>query len=363
MEAVNISVVVPIYNGERYLARLVDSILPQLSADIELILVDDGSTDKSGLICDAFSKSHAQIRTIHKCNGGICSARNAGIEQARGKYLSFVDADDYISTDTYAKVLEIIKKYNPDCIDFGWNYVGANGEITKHHHGFPKNVLLGKEIILNAILPPLLNIVPRTDSNFLADFVWNKIFKAEIIYKYNVRFDEKRRTWEDRPFLVEYLKYCNTFFSIDQYFYNYVYTPGSLSQQYSDDYFRLILANFRLYSALFGDCYNFSSKYVCQYWSKSIEKMIFRAMSESGNMDMTRDAVTSVLANPQVRQWFAERNATTSFEKSVTECLGVGRYADAWNYYRREYKNRSMSLWYRKTIQKIYTILRDTVRK
>lgn len=110
MEAVNISVVVPIYNGEMYLARLVDSILPQLSADIELILVDDGSTDKSGLICDAFSKSHPQIRTIHKCNGGICSARNAGIEQARGKYLSFVDVDDYISTDTYAKVLEIVKK-------------------------------------------------------------------------------------------------------------------------------------------------------------------------------------------------------------------------------------------------------------
>lgn len=176
METVSISIIVPIYNGERYLNRLVGSILPQLSADVELILVDDGSTDKSSLMCDEFSIEHAQIRTIHKRNGGICSARNAGIEQARGKYLSFVDVDDYISIGAYAKVLEVIEKYNPDCIDFGWNYVGANGEITEHHHSLPKNTMINAQTIDESILPPLLNLTPRTDGNFISDFVCNKVF-------------------------------------------------------------------------------------------------------------------------------------------------------------------------------------------
>lgn len=363
METVSISIVVPIYNGERYLQKLVGSILPQLSDDVELILVDDGSTDKSSLMCDEFSIEHAQIRTIHKRNGGLCSARNAGIEQARGKYLSFVDVDDYISIGAYAKVLEVIEKYNPDCIDFGWNYVGANGEITEHHHSFPKNVLLDAQTIYRTILPPLVNVIPRTDSNFLGDYVWNKIYKVEIIQKNNVRFDETRRTWEDRPFLVEYLRYCDTFFSIDQHFYNYIYAPGSLSQQYSDDYFRLILANFRLYSTMFGEYYNFSAQYVCQYWSQSIENMVFRALVQSDNLDVTRDIVISTLADPQVRQWFSERNTTTSFEKRITECLSNEQYADAWNYFRREYKNRSMSSWYRKAIQKIRITLHTAIRK
>ena len=363
METVSISIIVPIYNGERYLNRLVGSILPQLSADVELILVDDGSTDKNSLMCDEFSIEHAQIRTIHKRNGGICSARNAGIEQARGKYLSFVDVDDYISIGAYAKVLEVIEKYNPDCIDFGWNYVGANGEITEHHHSLPKNTMINAQTIDESILPPLLNLTPRTDGNFISDFVCNKVFKMQIIREHGVRFDETRRTWEDRPFLVEYLKHCDTFFSIDQCLYNYVYTPGSLSQQYSDEYFRLILANFRLYSALFGKRYDFSAQYVCQYWSQSIENMIFRALAQSDNMDMTKNVVISTLADPQVRQWFAERNTTTGFEKSIAECLEDERYSDAWNYFRCEYKNRSMSLWRKRTCKKIRNILHNTVKK
>lgn len=363
METVSISIIVPIYNGERYIKRLAGSILPQLTCDTELVLVDDGSTDKSGLICDALSMEHAQVRTIHKRNGGICSARNTGIEHARGKYLSFVDVDDCVSLGTYDRVQEVIEKYNPDCIDFGWNYVGVSGETTEHHHNFPKNVLLDTITIREEILPPLLNLKPHTIGNFISDFVCNKIFRAQIIRENKLRFDETRRTWEDRPFLVEYLKYCGTFFSIDQCLYNYIYTFGSLSQQYRDDYFRLILANFRLYSTMFGKDYDFSTQYVCQYWSKSIENMVFRALAQSDNMDMTRGVVLSTLADPQVRHWFAERNTSTSFEKSITECLGDERYLDAWNYFRKEYKNRNISLWYRNAIQKIRATLHIIVRK
>ena len=98
-----VSIIVPIYNGEKYIDRVVNSILPQLNKKLELILVDDGSTDSSGSICDTYAEKDDNIRTVHKTNGGVSSARNAGIAAARGDYLSFVDADDYIAENAYLK--------------------------------------------------------------------------------------------------------------------------------------------------------------------------------------------------------------------------------------------------------------------
>ena len=96
-----ISIIVPVYKVEKYLKKCVDSILAQTFSDFELILVDDGSPDNSGRICDDYAKKDARVRVVHKQNGGLSSARNAGIEVAKGKYLGFVDSDDYIAEDMY----------------------------------------------------------------------------------------------------------------------------------------------------------------------------------------------------------------------------------------------------------------------
>ncbi|EME8139564.1 glycosyltransferase, partial [Enterococcus faecium] len=96
-----ISIIVPIYNVEQYLRKCVDSILAQTFTDFEVILVDDGSPDNSGAICDEYAKLDSRVRVIHKENGGLSDARNAGIEIAKGKYLGFVDSDDFIDKDMY----------------------------------------------------------------------------------------------------------------------------------------------------------------------------------------------------------------------------------------------------------------------
>ena len=142
MDDIIISVIVPIYNGEKYIHRVVDSILPQLNNAVELILVDDGSTDASSSLCDTYAEEYTTIQVVHKANGGVSSARNAGIEAARGGYLSFVDADDYISPNAYSHLLEVIQAYHPDCIDFGWNYVNSHGEQTSNLHRLEKGSVI-----------------------------------------------------------------------------------------------------------------------------------------------------------------------------------------------------------------------------
>lgn len=105
-----ISVIVPIYNVEKYLARCVDSIVNQTYKDFELILVDDGSPDNSGKICDEYAKKDSRIKVVHKKNGGLSDARNAGMAVATGEYISFIDSDDYVSDDFFECLLDVMNK-------------------------------------------------------------------------------------------------------------------------------------------------------------------------------------------------------------------------------------------------------------
>ena len=106
-----ISVIVPVYNVEQYLPRCVESILAQTYENLEILLVDDGTKDNSGAICDAYARQDARVKAIHKKNGGLSSARNAGIDAATGEYLSFVDSDDWIEPDMYEKMMALMEKY------------------------------------------------------------------------------------------------------------------------------------------------------------------------------------------------------------------------------------------------------------
>ena len=121
-----ISVIVPVYKVERYLARCVDSILNQTYGNLEVILVDDGSPDNSGAICDDYARKEPRIRVIHKENGGLSSARNAGIEIARGEYFGFVDSDDWIEPDTYETMLGLATKYDAKMVCAGRYDVDAD---------------------------------------------------------------------------------------------------------------------------------------------------------------------------------------------------------------------------------------------
>ena len=125
-----ISIVIPIYNVEKHLEKCLDSVLNQTYKNIELILADDGSTDRSGEICDRYAAKDSRIKIIHKANGGVCSARNAAFKYVTGDYITFIDSDDYIDSNTYSEIMEYMNEKNADACFFGWTREYESGKTS-----------------------------------------------------------------------------------------------------------------------------------------------------------------------------------------------------------------------------------------
>lgn len=355
MRNVLISVIVPVYNGEKTIKRCVESLLNQTYNNIEIILVDDGSTDGTGKICDSYALKYNNIRKVYKENGGLSTARNFGMRYAMGEYISFVDADDFLELETYEKVCAVIQEKNPDLIDFGWKYINDWNEVTYNLNGLEKEKLLDKKTIENDILPPLLNL-KKDSKNFVYDFVTNKIFKRSIIQNENVYFDEKRRTWEDRIFLVQYLKYCNSYYSINECFYNYVSTDNSLSRRYDLQYLEIILANYKKYYEWFGANYNFHTQYVYDYWCKSIENMVIRSLKEKRNREIIINNIQKVLSEQQVIIWYKNRKPVNEFEAKTSELMLAGNIQEAVKIYKDAAKKQIKQERWNAIKAKIYSL-------
>lgn len=347
-----ISVIIPIYNAGKYLDKAIESVLRQ---GVEVILVNDGSTDSSFFICNKYAEKNDNVKVIHQENRGVPTARNAGIRNATGKYISFLDADDYVNADAYEQIRHVISKYNPDCIDFGWNYVNECGEITSNLNGLEKNRVLGQEEIREIILPPLLNLV-NDNRNFIYDYSVNKIYKKEIIEKYDLYFDEKRRTWEDRVFLIHYLKYCKSFCSMDKCFYNYVSVPNSLSRRYDLHFFDIILQNYHQYVEWFGNQYDFDTQYVNNYWCHSIENMIYRSLREEKQKEQIRENVVRILKDEQVVKWYANRELENEQEALLSQLVVQGDVEGAISVYKNVVKGQKNQEKWNHIKAKIYAV-------
>lgn len=339
---IKFSIVIPIYNTESTIERCVDSVLKQTYRNVEIILVDDGSTDGSGAICDYYSQ-YGLVKVVHKVNGGLSSARNTGIAEASGEYLLFLDADDFLENNVCDSLNEaIITGGYPDCIDFGIKYVNSNNEDFINVNKLEKNSRFNKDYLLNFIIPSLLKI--KDDSNHnIWEFVWNKSFKLDIIRKFDIRFDESRRIWEDKPFLLNYLRFCNSYYSLDNCFYYYVNTVGSLSGRYDMQFFDIILANYYEYKEWYGDRYDFDTPYVNGYWCRSIEQMIFRSLEQSENKETIENNIISTLYNDTVKEWYKKRNPESKEEKKANELMNLGDVQAVLDFYKTCFINRQVS--------------------
>lgn len=173
-----ISIIVPVYNVEKYLNRCLDSILNQIFTDFELILVDDGSTDNSGIICDEYKTKDNRIKVIHKENGGLSSARNAGLDIARGRYIGFVDSDDFISKDMYQILYNEAEKNKADMIMCEFKKVDKNYEAINNNLYKKSDIkLLKKDEILEDMYSDMYDIYVVS---------WNKLYDKELFL--NLRF-------------------------------------------------------------------------------------------------------------------------------------------------------------------------------
>ena len=241
MEAL-ISIVVPVYNVEKYLTECVNSLLNQSYKNVEIILVDDGSTDNCPQICDGLAEKDSRIKVIHEQNAGLGMARNTGIEHATGKYIFFIDSDDYIDKDTVKLCYERAIEDNADVVLYGYNRVGENGAVISSSIPMPlRKRYAGKEII-DELLPDLIAKDPRAKT---ATNLWLSacgcMFRLDIIRDSQVRFvSEREIISEDSYFLLELYKNINCASIISKAFYNYRFNLSSLTHVYRADRFEKI---------------------------------------------------------------------------------------------------------------------------
>lgn len=185
-----VSVIVPVYNSEKCLSRCIDSILTQAFIDFELLLIDDGSIDKSGMICDEYAYNDERIKVFHKINGGASSARNLGLDKAKGQWIAFVDSDDYVYP-TFLSTYMLLCKDDADLYICGIiSDITSEEKITNASFDYIGNTQ-GALFLLNRCQMP--------------GSLCNKLFKRSIIEKYKIRLNESFKFKEDEEFLFRYM--------------------------------------------------------------------------------------------------------------------------------------------------------------
>lgn len=203
----DISIIVPVYNVEKYLKRCLDSIVNQSFNDFELILINDGSIDKSGIICDEYAQIDKRIKVVHKKNEGVSLTRNLGISIASGEYITFIDSDDWIEQDFLKKAIEYIKKNNVSILITGFVFEN-NKKIFNIFNGEKDEIFLNNEIKKEFL-----------KQNKFSWTVYDKFFKREIIKKY--KFDSRIKIGEDMLFCWQIFKNIEKIGYLPLYKYHY----------------------------------------------------------------------------------------------------------------------------------------------
>ena len=218
-----VSILIPVYNVENYLEKCLDSVISQTMNNIEIICVNDGSTDHSGEILEKYQKKDKRIIVVNKENGGLPSARNAGLEIARGKYIGFVDSDDYINSDMYEKMYRAAKKHDSDVVICGANIYPEE----PHADQWLYNCLSPKSRYYDKFEPDIL-----FQEQDMSPFLWRTMVSRRLIEKKNFRLDEEVQIGEDKAFQNKIYPYANSITVISDKLYNYCwYRPGSLMER------------------------------------------------------------------------------------------------------------------------------------
>lgn len=240
-----VSIIVPIYNVEKYLNRCMQSLLNQTLKDIEIIMVDDGSPDNCPKICDEYAAHDSRVKVIHKRNGGLSDARNAGLNAAQGEYVAFVDADDFTSDGAYEVLYSKAKETQADIVYAGFYYQHDDGTIEecfmvdrdcegeKEMSTFLGNMLYGNK--------------SKKETIWMS--VWNGIYRRKTIEDNNIRFrSEREYLSEDILFHTELIPLCNRIICVPIALYHYCYNGNSLTHSSFNP--TKIDSNFRLYEEL-----------------------------------------------------------------------------------------------------------------
>lgn len=217
-----ISIIVPVYNVEPYISECIESIIRQTYQNLQIILVDDGSEDRSGVICDKYAETDERVEVIHQRNGGLVAARKSGLNISRGEYVGFVDGDDYIEANMYEKLLEEIYESDADFVHSGFMIDGTrkvpftrrviNFSGTEEKENFVKTAIFGVD-------------------RYVAPSIWSKLFKRHIIIEGYNQVSNSAQYGEDLIGLCVCIENCNRIALLDEAYYHYRYRGDSITNE------------------------------------------------------------------------------------------------------------------------------------
>lgn len=265
-----ISIIVPVYNSEKRLPLLIDSINNQTYKDFEVLLIDDGSKDNSGKLCDEYAKKYKNFRTFHKSNGGQSSARNLGIEKSVGKYLYFADNDDELLEGCLQTLLDGMQQNAQVDLCVGKPLFSKNGVIVNHKDEEATSRILTINQILSEFFSPKF---------FHFGGPWSTLFKASIVKEHNLRYNEEFKGSEDRVFLIAYICHIRGFVyhtTKPIYIWNIgIGTLKDISSSYNLWYLTIFLGQAEIYRLLkerggvsYGVLYRAKNSMINSYYDK-----------------------------------------------------------------------------------------------
>lgn len=241
MELPLVSIIVPVYNAQSHLSRCLESICGQEYKNLELIVINDGSKDKSLPVCEEFRKKDSRILLVDKTNSGVSDTRNLGLKLAGGKYVQFVDSDDYIAPDYTARLVEAAEKTSADLVISPYTMVIPPGRRSRNrcwkNSGRPR-----RHACCTPAGEPGIRFLPEgvydkdtfarrlmdKPASYFYSVLWNKLYRRDILTRHDIRFTSEMRWAEDLVFNMQYIQYAEVFASIPQPGYYYVQNPQSI---------------------------------------------------------------------------------------------------------------------------------------
>lgn len=229
---IKVSIIVPVYNVEKYLVRCINSLTNQSLKEIEIIIVDDGSTDGSSQLCDSFIAQDTRIKVIHKQNEGLGFARNSGIEAANGEYIAYCDSDDYVKLDAYEHLYNAAKRFDADVV-YGSFYKETSPGIWKEQRRNVKEEILEGDAIKDYLLD-MIACAPHVRTERKHDMSsCMSVYRHQIIENHKIRFTSERvNASEDTIYNIDFLKKTNRIGIIPYSFYYYCLNEASLTQTF-----------------------------------------------------------------------------------------------------------------------------------
>lgn len=320
MDNLIVSIIIPIYNVEKYICKCVDSIINQTYTDLEIILVDDGSPDSCPEICDEFGKKDKRIRVVHKENGGLSDARNVGLNIAKGDYIVFLDGDDYAEINMIEKALNVAKSSDSDIVQWGFyvDFVDENDELYKSIIHSQPHAIYDKEQFKHI----------KINQKFIGDlgYAWNKLYKTKLLKENELNFTKGLSLVEDIVFNSPALALSNRIAFLEEPLLHYMQRPrATLGTKFYKNYYELKSQASKAVKELLiewevGDS---KIKSIISFMDFVVMKSTVRMLSTAGdyNQEQKSRYIYKLLENTEVRMMLRHLKVDSLKDKIIQRLM------------------------------------------